>query len=138
MDNYERAVKASKDLSSDEGDGYKVINHHSDYLNGALYVVEFKMNGGEKFYNYVYIEGSEITVCKNPALLNEMVAKKSKKTGFSSVMESLGGISGVIGLIVTMTIVYLLIRDPKAEIPQILSTALTAILGFYFGSKASK
>ncbi|MGZ5018482.1 MAG: hypothetical protein ACXV8U_22170 [Methylobacter sp.] len=138
MDNYEKAIKASKEVSSGEGDGHKVINHHPDYLNGALYVVEFKANNGKSLSNYVYIEGSEVTVCKNPALLNEMVARKSRKTGFPSVMDSLGGISGVIGLIVTVTIVYLLVRDPKAEIPQILSTALTAILGFYFGSKAIK
>lgn len=138
MDNFDKAIKASRDLSSGEGDGHKVINHHSDYLNGALYVVEFNSKDGKSLFNYVYIEGSEVTVCKNPALLNEMVARKSRKSGFSSVMESLGGVSGVIGLIVTLTIVYLLVHDPKAEIPQILSTALTAILGFYFGSKAGK
>jgi hypothetical protein len=67
-----------------------------------------------------------------------LVARKSKKTGATLVLESIGGIAGIIGLIITLTIVWLLIKDPKAEVPQLLSAALTTILGFYFGTKTNK
>jgi hypothetical protein len=138
IDDFEKAIRASSNLSSHEGTNHRVINHHIEFLDGSLYVVEFDSKEDKKLVNYVYIEGSDITVCKNPALLNELVARKSKKTGATLVLESIGGIAGIIGLIITLTIVWLLIKDPKAEVPQLLSAALTTILGFYFGTKTNK
>jgi len=138
MDNFEKAVKASKELSSHEGDGHCVINHHTEYLKGSLYIIGFKSSEGKEFKNFVYIEGDEVTVCKNPAILNEFVARKSQKSDFRNTIEALGGVAGIIGLIITITIVWLVINNPDAKIPQILSAALTSILGFYFGSKAGK
>lgn len=138
MENYEEAIIQSKKLSGHEGNNHHVINHHSQFLSGELYVVEFEKSEREeikKYTNYVYFEGGKIEICKNPALLNELVARKSKKQGFGSFMESIEGIAGIIGLIVTLTIVYLLVKNPTVEIPQILSTSLTTILGFYFGTK---
>ena len=138
MENYEEAIIQSKKLSGGEGNNHHVINHHSEFLGGELYVVEFdktEKDETKKYTNYVYFEGGKIEVCKNPALLNELVARKSKKQGFSVFMESIEGIAGVIGLIVTLTIVYLLVKNPAVEIPHILSTSLTTILGFYFGTK---
>lgn len=138
MNDHERAVKAAKELSSHEGEGHKIINQHSEYLNGSLYVVGFEKKDGEQLVNYVYIEGSEITVCKNPSLLNELVSRKSKKPAIVLAIETLGGMAGIIGLVITGTIVYILAVNPTAEVPQILSAALTTILGFYFGSKSVK
>ena len=137
MDNFEKAINASKNLSSAEGTGHRVINHHTEYLNGELYVVGFD-DADELLTNFVYIEGDDITVCKNQALLNELVARKSKKSGLAFVVDSIGGIAGIIGLIITLTIVWLVVKDPKLEIPQVLSAALTTILGFYFGTKANR
>lgn len=138
MDNFEKAILASRNLSASEGSGHRVINHHPEYLNGQLYVIIFESKDGESLTNYVYIEGNDVTVCKNPALLNELVSRKSKKSGLQALIDSVGGIAGIIGLIITLTIVGLLIKDPRMEIPQILSTALTTILGFYFGTKSGK
>lgn len=136
MENSEKAINAAKNLSSYEGVGHKLINHHSNYLNGSLYVVGFQANGGGEGTNYVYIEGDEVTVCKNPGLLNEFVARKSRKNGLSSVVESLEGVAGIIGLIITFAIVGILVVNPRAEIPQVLSASLTTVLGFYFGKKS--
>jgi len=136
MSSHEKAIEAAKSLSHEAKD-FRVANHHSEFLNGSLFLINFEGKEGPA-HCFVYIEGNQVEVCKNQALLNELVARKSKKIGFAAILNSLGGIAGIIGLIVTLTIVYLVIREPKAEIPQILSTALTAILGFYFGSKVSK
>ena len=138
MDNYEKVINAAKNLSAYEGDGHKVTNHHSDYLNGSLYVVGFETKDGEERHNFVYIEGDLIEVCKNQALLNEFVSRKSKKTGISAAINSLVGTAGIIGLIITLTIVYLLIARSGSEIPKELWAALLAILAYYFGIKTSK
>ncbi|MES9926070.1 MAG: hypothetical protein ABW152_18490 [Candidatus Thiodiazotropha endolucinida] len=136
MDESEKAIDAAMNVTS-EGDEYHVINYHPEFLSGELYVVGFETDDGPKNV-FVYMEKGKPIVCKNQALLNELVARKSKKTGFQSVLESLGGIAGVIGVLITVTIIYIVLRDPKAEIPQVLSAALTTILGFYFGSKINK
>jgi hypothetical protein len=138
MDNFEKAVEASKNLTNNDGIGHHVINHLSEFLDGQLYVVGFKSSEGQQFLNYVYIEGEKATVYKNEALLLSFVSKYSKKSGLQYFFENIGGIAGLIGLIITFTIVYLIISNPKNEIPQILSAALTTILGFYFGTKTNK
>ena len=136
MTPHEKVIEAAKNFCY-EGKNFRVVNHHSEFLNRSLYLINFECEDEPK-HCFVYVEGSQIEVCKNQALLNELVARKSKKIGFAAVLSGLGGISGIIGLIITLTIVYLVISNPKAEVPQILSTALTAILGLYFGSKSSK
>ncbi|WP_028863316.1 hypothetical protein [Psychromonas aquimarina] len=138
MDNFEIAISASKNLTSNDGNGHRVVNHHPEYLNGQLYVIAFEHVDGETYHNYVYIESGKTTVCKNPALLNELVSRKSKKAGLESFISNIGGVAGIIGLIITLTIVWLVVKDPYIPIPQVLSAALTTILGFYFGSKVKK
>ena len=138
MDEFAKAINAASNISAHEGSEFKVINHHSEYLKGSLYVVGFTGKDGEQKTNYVYIEGTDIHVCKNPALLNEFGARKSKKFGIPDTIEALGDIAGIIGLLITGTIIWMLIQNPEANIPQVLSASLTTILGYYFGSKTSR
>ena len=132
----DRVIEATKGIIHN-AKSHRIVFHHPEYLDGSLYVVEYDLNKSSS-QCYVYVENGVANVLTSQALLNEMVARKAKKSGFSSGIESLGGMAGIIGLIITLTIVYIVIGKPEAEIPQILSTALTAILGFYFGSKVSK
>lgn len=136
MDNFAKAIEAASNLSSHEGAGFKVINHHPEYLDGSLYVVGFNDANGERLSNYVYIQGDDITVCKNPSLLNEFVSRKSRKKGITALVDSIGGIAGIIGLLITCTIIFLIVNNPDANVPQILSAALTTILGYFFGTQA--
>lgn len=138
MKNHEKAINATKQLSGHESHSHQIINYHKDFLRGSLYVVSFTFREDNDKVNYVYIEDNEVTVCKNPALLNELVSKKSQKRGMSEFIDEIGGTSGIIGLLITCTIIWMLVNNPNNEIPQILSTALTTILGFYFGSKTVK
>ncbi|WLQ14348.1 hypothetical protein O5O45_00135 [Hahella aquimaris] len=79
-----------------------------------VYLISF---GNNKFGNhcFVYVEKGEITVCENQALLNELIARKSKKVGVAAALEDLGGVAGIIGLIVTLTTVYLVVSAPDRE-----------------------
>ena len=55
---------------------------------------------------------------------------------FSRVL-AVGGIAGVIAVMITAAILYRYVSNgPSEPIPEILSHALTTILGFYFGSSA--
>lgn len=131
----DRVIEATKNIIHN-AKNHRIIFHHPEYLDGALYVVEYDFENSTNSC-YVYVNNGVANVLTSQALLNEMVARKTKKSGVSSVIDSLGGMAGIIGLIVTLTIVYIVVGKPESEIPQILSTALTAILGFYFGSKKS-
>jgi hypothetical protein len=44
------------------------------------------------------------------------------------------GIAGVIAIIITATICYLMLSRPDPKSPELLGNALTLILGFYFGT----
>ena len=138
MQNFEKAIEAAQGVSAHEGQDHTIINHHPEFLDGSLYVVGFKDENDESKTVYVYIEGKKVTVCKNQALLNEMVARKTQKKGIAYIIESFGGVAGFIGLAITGTIIYMFFNDPKVEIPQILSGALTTILGYYFGTQTNK
>ncbi len=138
MSDHDKAIEAANSFSHEAKD-FRMANHHSEFLNGSLYLINFESQTGPS-HCFVYIEDEKIKVCKNQALLNELVSRKSKKVGISALLGGLGGIAGIIGLIITLTItiVYLVIAMPDTEAPKELWAALTAILAFYFGSKVSK
>jgi hypothetical protein len=45
-----------------------------------------------------------------------------------------GGISGVIALVITTAISVRYMKNGPEKIPEVLSAALTTIIGFYFGT----
>ena len=133
MEYKEKAIEEVKKITSDARN-YKIVNAHPDFMNGVLYVVGFDTDEGN-FHNYVYINKNEVYLAKNEALLLSWVSKKAKSL---SLLEQLGGVAGIIGLVITLVIAFLVIARPEAEVPKELWAALTAILAFYFGSRVSK
>lgn len=133
MNDVEKVLEQVR-LLNPRSDSLHVVNLHKDFLGGALYVIGFERDG-DQFHNFVFLDKDELHVAKNDALLISMISKRYKK---ETLLDSLGGVAGIIGLAVTATIIYLLINNPLAEIPQILSAALTTILGFYFGSQTTR
>ncbi len=49
---------------------------------------------------------------------------------------SIGGIAGLIGLGIAASICFRYVQYGAQEIPQVLTYALTTIIGFYFGTTA--
>ncbi len=137
MNEQEKAIEAAMNFTAD-GDEYHIVNHHPEFLNGSLYLVGFEDANKGASHCFVYMEKGISTVCKNQALLNELVARKSKKSGIAAFINSIGGVEGLIALIILLTIVYLIVFKSGSEIPQELWAALIAIMAYYFGSKASK
>ena len=54
---------------------------------------------------------------------------------FESIL-TFGGIAGVIGLLITGSICIRYVRNGPEAIPEILTYALSTIIGFYFGAAA--
>jgi uncharacterized membrane protein YfcA len=51
---------------------------------------------------------------------------------------SVGGIAGLIGLVITVTICVRYAETGSTDIPQILTYSLSTIIGFYFGAGVSR
>ena len=51
---------------------------------------------------------------------------------------SIGGIAGVVAIVITVTICARYIQNGAEPIPEVLSFALTTIIGFYFGTGVGK
>ena len=51
---------------------------------------------------------------------------------------SVGGIAGLIALGITLSICVRYVQNGAEEIPQVLTYALTTILGFYFGTGVAR
>ena len=133
MDEREAIIEEVRKMTPDSGN-YRIQNVHPDFLGGTLYVVGFDHND-EPFHNYVFSSKSGLHLSKNEALLLSWISKKTKSKNW---LEHIGGIAGVIGLLITICIIYIVIWQPDREIPDILSGALTIILGFYFGTHINR
>jgi hypothetical protein len=66
--------------------------------------------------------------------LAEYTAVKKEKLMFYQYLVSVVGISGIIAIALTAVIIGLLVNNPQVQLPTILTSSLSTILGFYFGS----
>lgn len=133
MEESEKAIEKVRKITPD-ADKYKIINMYPDFMQGSLYVVGFEVDEGS-FHNFVFINGKEIYVARNDALLLSWISKKSKRLNF---LEQIGGVAGIIGLVITLAIIFLVVTKPGEGVPNELWAAFTAVLAFYFGSKTSR
>lgn len=124
------------------GSNYRIVAFQSRFLNGSLYTVTFDLtapqSGEVKSYqNRVYVSGGNLQTFGNDEMLLSVLGQTHRKTLVERLLDA-DGVSGTVALILTLTICYLSVYDPRAEIPEILKNALTAILGFYFARQVTK
>lgn len=108
------------------------------HLHGALYIVLFNKDG-QGFENYAFIpdNSDQIEAYRNAGQLAHAVSLNTRTQSFFGALGNFVGMSSVIAILITITICYLAINAKgDLKIPDVLSNALTLILGFYFGSKA--
>jgi hypothetical protein len=109
-----------------------------DFYGGTLVIVRFQDADGRDVQNNVYFDRDD-----NPGVyyrtedLAKALSGRKKLSSVSRFFQDTG-ITGFIALLITVTISYLVIRDPAAQIPDVMTNALGVILGFYFGTKAKK
>jgi hypothetical protein len=98
--------------------------------HGRVFRVEFTDTSGELLYNYVYYDGRGYRVFPRSRDLVQFIARAPEPI-VSRVLQIVG-ISGLIAVLITITICWLILR--QQQVPEILSHALTTVLGFYFAA----
>lgn len=111
-------------------------------FGGKLLVVGGKsVKDNARFDNFVFFRGDTWEFMYNAA---EVVKRLDQGIGDPSLLRGLralfsfGAIAGIIALAMTATIIILVARHPDVHVPDILTNALTTILGFYFGSQVNR
>jgi hypothetical protein len=114
----------------------QIRNRVQNFLDGALFFVYYQHGQDSKEYLiYAYVrENNAIIINSIEELAKVMSVYRPEKV---KEVFSVRAISGTIALLVTITICYLIAYQGVKDPPQILSAALTAILGFYFGSQVA-
>lgn len=131
---YTRQQISDEVLSRQDGavDG-KVLREVRPFIGGALYVVGFTGNDGKPYENFVHEKDGDLHIYRMPYELFHGISKEAEKqSAWSSIIHA-SATEGIIAIILVLTICFLAIKG--AVIPEILGSALTAVLGFYFGSK---
>jgi hypothetical protein len=113
-----------------------------NFLDGSLFFVYFYLEKDTRDHlYYVYLRGDDITIIKSiPQLADIMSIYRPEPIGqkFIGHFFSVPGMASIIAVLVLLTIFYLMAYKGVEKPPDILAAAFTTILGFYFGSLASK
>ena len=121
---------------------FVVLSVVPKFLDGTLYIIGFRNADGGNFENYAYVSGGEdeeVHVYRNTVQLSNAVSINQRRETLAEKILTLGGIAGGLALVITVTICYLtVVTKGEVKFPEVLSNALTMILGFYFGTKAQK
>jgi hypothetical protein len=130
----QRAIAAAQEVNHDGAD-FKFLFRHPKFLNGELYVIGFR-EGERKCENFVFFKGATTRVAKNSNHLVDLANQESENGPLSRAFSEFLSVSSVIALVLTAAICYLVIAKGSNEVPAILSTSLSTIIGFYFGTKS--
>ena len=137
----ERALDAVRKRNP-EHTNFFVISVVPRFLDGTLYVVGFPSVGAGGFENYAYVpdrENEEVHVYRNVAQLTNAVSIQQRRDTIIDKIVSLGSVTGILAIGITATICYMALQlKSDFKVPEVLSNALTMILGFYFGTKTQR
>ncbi len=160
-----RIIQEVKNLNSSNVE-VKIKSVKKNFRAGNLYIIDLITNSSNNSKNPEHLEcyyydcfySDESKYCNS---LDEFISwsgrrlnKKSSSLNFIKEFNSPRVVSGLIAILITLTIIFILISDlshqqetinkqkgEKSEskitlikVPDVLSNALTIILGFYFGS----
>ena len=132
---------------------FKISRTIPNFLGGELALVDVVKDNQVIGENYVYagtffrptlgfLSLDELANWVTKDVRND-IRPRSNSTSIFSRLASIDIVPSIIAIIVTITICSIVffniyIQSSSIEIPDILSNALTMILGFYFGSQAHK
>lgn len=111
------------------------------FLDGTLFFVNYMSTNNSKDYQvYVYLRDDDDAITlRSSEELAKMMSVHRPESALYKVSKEVFSVSGIIAILVTITICVLIIYNKGLDKPpEILSTALTSILGFYFGSQVAK
>jgi len=134
----EKAIAAVQRDQPNAQDFWVPYVFKDDFYGGTLVVVRFKTEDGHEVQNNVFFDRDNAPgVFYRTEDLAKALSGRKQLSPFARFLQDTG-IAGGIAVIITLTIVYLVIKNPSVQIPDVMTNALGVILGFYFGTKAKK
>lgn len=118
-----------------DGKRFRVENRIDGFVSGQLLIIAFEDQDNDDYVDeecYGYFTEDSLKFFADVNELGHGVGK-SERTSLVARLLDTGGVTGVIAVIITIAVCYLAIYSK--QIPEILGSALTMILGFYFGTK---
>ena len=108
----------------------------TDPFGGVMVVVDYRDEDGDDVDCLVYFEERGPKLFDLAESLFQYLSNKKPQS--TSVLEKVVqgfGVPGILAVIITVAVIALAVRDPKA-VPEQLWSGLALVLGFYFGSKS--
>lgn len=122
---------------------HAVANMYPNFLGGTLVAVDFTMPGGGKATNHVHIVDGKFVVYRVFHDVCNAVSDYRERRWFFRLLE-FAGVGGVIALFLIVVFSILLsviaLWGVKADqtVVEIVKLSFTTVLGYFFGSQASK
>lgn len=134
----ERAIEAVKRAQPQGQDYWVPYTFKDDFYGGTLVIVRFRDEDGMETQNTVFFDRDNKpgVYYRTEDLAKALSGRKTLSPTERFFQDT--GITGFIAILITLTIIYLVLRDPAAKIPEVMTNALGIILGFYFGTKVKK
>jgi len=139
-DTAEKILEEAKKRNK-EGSDFEITSVVANFRDGELAIVRY-LNNQEPQEIFIYADDGDFEVyTRSEELVRAAITKRDKPNflqqfGLDKVLD-VGGIAGLIAILIAITICASFIQNPEQAIPDVLSSALSVILGFYFGSKVS-
>lgn len=120
---------------------YKVRATLSNFYDGALVVIG--LCRGEEYHGQVNVyidEFNEPSVFAKTEYLAKAIGARRPKGRFEIMMNyliSTKGVSAVVAILIALTICLTIVSEPERKIPEVLTNALTIIIGYFFGTQAN-
>ena len=113
--------------------GHRVVDA-LEFLDGTLRIVAyFDDNKDEECYIFTNAAGRSRLLSDVTEIALHL--GKPQHTLLERILASVG-VPGFLAVVITLTILYLTVSSK--QVPEVLAHSLTAILGFYFGTKVAK
>jgi hypothetical protein len=115
--------------------GVEITSRFPDFVRGTLYVVSIYDANNVEQTNLVYVAGSKIQRFDNIESLAPAIGRGSMVADGLKNVFTVTGFAGITGLIVTV-VISLMVYEGR-DVPQLMWTAWTSIIAFYFGAAAA-
>jgi hypothetical protein len=130
---YEDAVELVRSRNP-KATNFVIATVRQDYIKGRDLIIVGFDEGGPGLMNYVLKGRGELELFRNDAQLIDGLQRHASKPLISTAIFGSEVVPGFIALIITGCIVALVLMSPNnPQVPEILSSGLALILGFYFG-----
>ena len=133
------AVKAYYSQASVVPDSIRATGKAKNFLDGVLVFVNYQSgrDRGEKLV-YVYLKENDALVLRSVEELSQIMnVYRPERSLYQILSSSIFIVPPVIALFITCTFCFLVLKGQR-EFPEVMSNALTLIIGFYFGSLVTK